>query len=105
MLGEELSPTMTDAHGPIVFVADPLDGTTNFLHGIPWYAVSIAAMLDGELQAAVVLNAANGELFTATCRRRRLSRRQTRIQPIAVSSITDPARVADVGNRLSVQGR
>jgi len=37
----------------LVFVADPLDGTTNFLHGVPWYAVSIAAMVDDELRAGV----------------------------------------------------
>ena len=65
ILGEELSPSMTDRSG-LVFVADPLDGTTNFLHGFPWYAVSIAALVDGELAAGVVLNAATGELFTAT---------------------------------------
>src|SRR2546421_10460269 len=42
ILGEELSPAMADRDG-LVFVVDPLDGTTNFLHGIPWFAVSIAA--------------------------------------------------------------
>lgn len=87
ILGEELSPTMTDRHG-LVFVADPLDGTTNFLHGFPWYAVSIAAMVDGELGAGVVLNVANGELFTATAG----GGARLNGQPIAVSSITDPAR-------------
>jgi len=87
VLGEEFSPTMSDRAG-LVFVADPLDGTTNFLHGIPWYAVSIAAMVDGELQAGVVLNAANGELFTATLG----GGARLNGQPIAVSAITDPAR-------------
>ncbi len=43
---------MDDRRG-LVFVADPLDGTTNFLHGFPWYAVSIGAMIDGELEAGV----------------------------------------------------
>ena len=47
ILAEELSPSTTDRSG-LVFVADPLDGTTNFLHGFPWYAVSIAALVDGE---------------------------------------------------------
>jgi myo-inositol-1(or 4)-monophosphatase len=71
-----------------VFVADPLDGTTNFLHGFPWYAVSIAAMVDGELAAGAILNAATGELFTATAGggARRAG------QPISVSKITDPTR-------------
>src|SRR6185295_8760954 len=49
-----------------LFVADPLDGTTNFLHGFPWYAVSIAALVDGRQEAAAVLNVPNGDLFTAT---------------------------------------
>src|SRR5262245_37633494 len=44
VVGEELSPTMSHGDG-IVFVVDPLDGTTNFLHGFPWYAVSIAALV------------------------------------------------------------
>ena len=50
----------------LVFVADPLDGTTNFLHGVPWYAVSIAALLDGVVVAGAIINASTGELFTAT---------------------------------------
>lgn len=87
MRGEELSPEMEDASG-LVFVADPLDGTTNFLHGFPFYAVSIAAMVDGELAAAAVLNVANGELFTAT------AGGGTRLngQPVTVSPITEPSR-------------
>jgi myo-inositol-1(or 4)-monophosphatase len=47
------------------WVVDPLDGTTNYLHGYPMYAVSIAAVCDGELAAAVVLNSASGEEWTA----------------------------------------
>lgn len=88
VLGEELSPdvaaeTMTKG---LVFVVDPLDGTTNFLHGIPWYAVSIAALLDGELAAGVVLNIATGELFTAVSGGG--ARRNG--QPIRVSKIEEP---------------
>ena len=98
VLGEEFSPTMSDRAG-LVFVADPLDGTTNFLHGIPWYAVSIAAMIDGELQAGTVLNAANGELFTATAG----GGARLNGQPIAVSSITDPAR-ALIGTGFPFKG-
>ena len=87
LLGEELSPLVSDRDG-ILFIADPLDGTTNFLHGFPWYAVSIAALVDGELAAGVVLNAATGELFTATAGGG--ARRNG--EPISVSSISDPAR-------------
>ncbi|MEW5916487.1 MAG: inositol monophosphatase family protein [Gemmatimonadota bacterium] len=53
IVGEELSPDETRRDG-IVFVVDPLDGTTNFLHGYPQYAVSIACMVDGILEAGVV---------------------------------------------------
>ena len=48
------------------WVIDPIDGTVNFLYGLPIYAVSIAAEVDGQVQAGAVLNAATGELFTAT---------------------------------------
>ncbi|MBA3891323.1 MAG: inositol monophosphatase [Gemmatimonadaceae bacterium] len=87
MLAEEGSPEAA-IHRGLVFVIDPLDGTTNFLHGFPWYAVSIAAMVDGETLAGVILNVATGELFTATAGggARRAG------EAIAVSTIDDPTR-------------
>ena len=86
LIAEEGSPKA--AQGALTFVADPLDGTTNFLHGFPWYAVSIAALKDGAQVAAAVLNAASGELFTAALGGG--ARRNG--QPIAVSKITEPSR-------------
>lgn len=65
IVGEEMSPTASTA-GDTVFVVDPLDGTTNFLHGFPAYAVSIAAMIEGSVVTGVVLDIPRGELFTAT---------------------------------------
>ena len=65
LLGEELSPEEMSTNG-IVVIADPLDGTTNFLHGYPEYSVSIAIARDGVLCAGVVINVARGEEFTAT---------------------------------------
>jgi myo-inositol-1(or 4)-monophosphatase len=47
------------------WVVDPIDGTVNFLYGLPAYAVSIAAEVDGRTEVGVVLNVATGELFTA----------------------------------------
>lgn len=76
-----------DAPGP-VFVVDPLDGTTNFLHGFPWYAVSIGVLDRGAPVAGVVLNVPTGELFTATAGGG--ARRNGR--PIRVSAVTDPGR-------------
>lgn len=47
------------------WIVDPLDGTTNFLHGIPFFAVSIALERDGEIVAGVVYNPALDELYAA----------------------------------------
>jgi myo-inositol-1(or 4)-monophosphatase len=48
-----------------VWVIDPLDGTTNFLHGFPQYAVSIALKYKGRLEVGVVYDPLRDELFTA----------------------------------------
>jgi myo-inositol-1(or 4)-monophosphatase len=48
-----------------VWVIDPLDGTTNFLHGFPQYAVSIALKHRGRLEVAVIYDPLRDELFTA----------------------------------------
>jgi myo-inositol-1(or 4)-monophosphatase len=48
-----------------VWVIDPLDGTTNFLHGFPQYAVSIALKHKGRLEVAVIYDPLRDELFTA----------------------------------------
>ena len=48
------------------WIIDPLDGTTNFIHGFPQYAVSIALAHKGVLTQAVVYDPTNNELFTAT---------------------------------------
>ena len=47
------------------WIVDPLDGTTNFLHGIPHFAVSIALERNGAIVAGVTYNPANDELFVA----------------------------------------
>jgi len=47
------------------WLVDPLDGTLNYTHGFPWYCVSIALEVDGELEVAVVLDSAHDELFQA----------------------------------------
>lgn len=48
------------------WIIDPLDGTTNFIKGIPHFAVSIALMHKGRLDQAVVFDPIRGELFTAS---------------------------------------
>jgi myo-inositol-1(or 4)-monophosphatase len=51
---------------PWQWIIDPLDGTTNFLHGVPVYAVSIALAFAGHPRVAVVLDVPSGETFSAT---------------------------------------
>jgi myo-inositol-1(or 4)-monophosphatase len=63
IVGEELSPALV--RDGLVWIVDPLDGTTNFLHGVPAWAVSIAAAVDGVLEAAVVLDVPGEEQFEA----------------------------------------
>jgi fructose-1,6-bisphosphatase/inositol monophosphatase family enzyme len=90
ILAEEGSPDASTTRG-LVFVADPLDGTTNFLHGVPWYAVSIAALVDGEIMAGAVVNAATGALYTATAG----GGARLAGAPIRVSDVSDPSRRRD----------
>jgi myo-inositol-1(or 4)-monophosphatase len=68
VLAEETAATLGgDRQGQgVVFVVDPLDGTTNFLHGYPEYAVSIGVLVGGALAASVVLDVPGDECFTAT---------------------------------------
>ena len=47
------------------WIIDPLDGTTNFLHGLPHWAISIALERKGEISAAVVYDPATDEMFTS----------------------------------------
>ena len=52
--------------GEVVWIIDPLDGTTNFMHGFPTFAVSIACQIRGRLEHAVVFDVMRQELFTAS---------------------------------------
>ena len=47
------------------WIVDPLDGTTNFLHGIPQFAISIALERDATIVAGLIYNPANDEMFVA----------------------------------------
>lgn len=96
----------------VTFVIDPLDGTTNFLHGFPDYAVSIAAVVDGELTAGVVHNVARNEVFVAA----RGAGAWLGDARLSVSTVTEPGRAligtgfpfrdpADIPDYLAQMGR
>ena len=65
ILAEE-SGTSGDSQAEYQWIIDPLDGTTNFIHGFPQYAVSIALAHRGVLSHAVVYDTSRNELFTAS---------------------------------------
>lgn len=63
-LGEE-DPEPSQLEKPYCWVVDPLDGTTNYVHDFPCFAVSVAVVEDGELAAGVVLDPLRSECFRA----------------------------------------
>lgn len=87
ILGEEGTDGAMAAAGSeagFLWIIDPLDGTTNWLHAYPEYAVSIAGLDEGGLRVGVVLNSATGEEFDAI--RGRGARRDG--SPIRVSEVS-----------------
>jgi myo-inositol-1(or 4)-monophosphatase len=85
VIGEELG--SDPVHEGLVWIVDPLDGTTNFLHGYPSCAVSIGAAIDGRLEAGVVLRLEPDWCYTAA-RGRGAWHGATRL---SVSTVRDPA--------------
>ncbi len=66
ILAEESGRTQGAKHSDFVWIIDPLDGTTNFIHGFPVYAVSIALAWRGQVQQAVVYDPTRNDLFYAS---------------------------------------
>jgi len=66
ILAEESGSTRGNPDSEAVWIIDPLDGTTNFIHGFPVYCVSIALQVKGRLEQAVVFDPTRNDLFTAT---------------------------------------
>ncbi|HJV62563.1 MAG TPA: inositol monophosphatase family protein [Albitalea sp.] len=66
ILAEESGRTHGAQHSDYVWIIDPLDGTTNFIHGFPVYAVSIALAFKGQVQQGVVYDPSRNDLFYAS---------------------------------------
>jgi myo-inositol-1(or 4)-monophosphatase len=66
ILAEESGQAHGNAGADHVWIIDPLDGTTNFIHGFPVYCVSIALAVKGRIEQAVVYDPTRNDLFTAT---------------------------------------
>jgi myo-inositol-1(or 4)-monophosphatase len=100
VVGEEHGGTAGSSR--TMWVVDPIDGTVNFLYGMPWYAVSLAAVRDGESVAGAVAEPASGRLWSAavgagaTCDGR----------PLRVSGATDlPLSLLGTGFSYSAERR
>jgi len=65
VIGEESGGHWGDAVDTVVWVVDPIDGTVNYLHGFPWYAVSVAAVRNGVTVAGAVAEPVSGRLWSA----------------------------------------
>ena len=66
ILAEESGQSRGNPKSDHVWIIDPLDGTTNFIHGFPVYCVSIALEVRGRIEQAVVYDPTRNDLFTAT---------------------------------------
>ncbi len=66
ILAEESGTEFGAKDSEFVWIIDPLDGTTNFIHGFPFYCVSIALAVQGKIEQAVVFDPTRNDLFTAT---------------------------------------
>lgn len=66
ILAEEGTAKGANADAENLWIIDPLDGTTNFLHGFPQYCVSIALQQRGQITQAVIYDPTRNDLFTAT---------------------------------------
>ncbi|HSV48502.1 MAG TPA: inositol monophosphatase family protein [Ramlibacter sp.] len=63
---EESGKTHGNKDSDFIWIIDPLDGTTNFIHGFPVYCVSIALAVRGKVEQAVIYDPSRNDLFTAT---------------------------------------
>jgi myo-inositol-1(or 4)-monophosphatase len=66
ILAEESGQQHGAKDSEFVWIIDPLDGTTNFIHGFPVYCVSIALAVKGKMEQAVIYDPSRNDLFTAT---------------------------------------
>ncbi|WPF65230.1 inositol monophosphatase family protein [Corynebacterium sp. 22KM0430] len=76
----------------VSWIIDPIDGTVNFLYGIPRYAVSLAAAIDGQVVAGAVINVADGSLYHAARGQGALVLRGDGEEELRVSGASEAAR-------------
>ncbi|MDO5670876.1 MAG: inositol monophosphatase family protein [Corynebacterium sp.] len=75
----------------VSWIVDPIDGTVNFLYGLPEYAVSIAAAIDGEVVAGCVVNAPRDHVYSATLGAGSFVEREGERVQLRCNDVSDPA--------------
>jgi myo-inositol-1(or 4)-monophosphatase len=92
VLGEEIGgpadPAGGDA-GTVTWVLDPIDGTVNFVYGIPAYAVSVAAQVDGVSVAGAVADVMGGRVYSAAAGQGAHVIDEQGIQPLRCTAVDD----------------
>jgi myo-inositol-1(or 4)-monophosphatase len=81
------------------WIVDPLDGTTNFLHGIPMFAISIGLEREGQLVAGVIYNPISDEMFTAEKGKGAYLNDKRRLRVAARKSISDAVVATGIPHR------
>ena len=100
LLGEEMTSTeqaaMLASSGRGLWCLDPLDGTSNFAAGIPFFAVSLALIRDGTVQAAIVYDPARSECFSALRGQGAWFNEQPIKAPASTASLRDAMAMVDL---------
>lgn len=95
-----------DTENNSVFIIDPLDGTTNFLHGLPHWAISIGLEENNEITAGVIYDPIKDEMFTAEkgqgafFNRRKRLRVSSRSDPMLAAIATGAPRRTELSNEI-----
>lgn len=79
--GEETGRPIIATPGQLEWIIDPIDGTSNFVHGFPMFSISIAAVIDAEVVAGVVVDPNSGDEYSADARGAYLNGQPLRPRP------------------------
>ena len=89
VLGEEGGGSQDESAGRPTWVVDPIDGTVNFVYGLPAYAVSVAVQVDGQSVAGAVANVVDGAVYSAARGHGADMRRGSVTVPLRASRVDD----------------
>jgi myo-inositol-1(or 4)-monophosphatase len=104
ILGEEGGGSAADPDGLPTWVLDPIDGTVNFVYGLPAYVVSVAVQVDGQSVAGAIANVVDGALYSAALGHGAHVRRDGTSTPLRCGDVGDLS-MSLVGTGFSYEQR